>query len=155
MCVCVSNIPGVVDRSVVSIGLVGQEVGVIGRVSIGLLLRILLPRLVRVIGIVLVLKAFIPVLRGRLWPPFLLAERQAHHAKQNDQQQRLPRPHLLVSLKHRVLGSNRWTFPKCLIPTCRRLNHHFPSLMIDRRLIVDSASQPLSCPFTFAPTPGI
>jgi len=59
------------------------------------------PGPVRVIGLVLALGAFVPMLRGRRFrPPLLLAERQTHHrdAQHNDRQQRLPRPHRPVSL---------------------------------------------------------
>jgi len=65
------------------------------RVPIVILLRVFFPP-VHVIGLIFALGAFIPVLHG----PFLLAKRQAYHrnAQQNDQQQWLPRPHLLVSL---------------------------------------------------------
>lgn len=88
------HIPGIIDRSVVSESL-ALVVGGDGRVPIVILIRVLF-LLVRVIGLILSFSAFIRALRD----PYRLAERQAYHrnAQQNDQQQWLPRPHLLVSL---------------------------------------------------------
>lgn len=108
------DIPGFIDRSVVPVGGQGVQrprliVASSRRTPIVVKLRgVLLPRPVRVIRLVLALGAFIPVLRGCFRPPFVLAERQTHHdAQQYDQQQRLPRPHLLVSLNTARLKASR------------------------------------------------
>lgn len=96
-------LPGVIVRFAAYIS--GQLLGAVivdapfGQFLRLLLLLLLISRSVHVIGLVPTLRAFILVLHSRSRPPSLLAERQARHrgAEQNDQQ-RLPRPHLLVSL---------------------------------------------------------